>query len=127
MVLGDLELAVRAWRASVTLRREGEAVLGLVVRFDLKDAAAAAAFDALVVQTGEKIQTEEPGTLLYLVHTVEDAPLSRVFYEVYADRSAFDAHEQTPHVQRFLAEREQHIADLRVEFVTPVGGKNLPA
>ncbi len=59
--------------------------------------------------------------------TVDDDPLSRVFFEVYADRAAFEAHEQTAHVRHFLAEREQYIAGLRVEFVTPVGGKNVPA
>jgi quinol monooxygenase YgiN len=101
-------------------------VFGLVVRFDLKDAAAAQEFDVLVAETGKLIESSEPGTLLYTVNTVADAPLSRIFYEVYADREAFEAHEATEHVKHFLAEREQYIADLRVEFVTPVGGKNLP-
>ncbi len=40
-------------------------MLGLVVRFDLRDAAAADGFDALVAATGERIRAEEPGTLLY--------------------------------------------------------------
>lgn len=102
-------------------------MFGLVVRFDLKDAAAAEAFDALVAATGDQIRAAEPGTVLYVVNAVAEAPLSRVFYEVYADRAAFEAHEETPHVRRFLAEREQYIADLRVEFVTPVGGKGVPA
>lgn len=101
-------------------------MFGLVVRFDLKNAAAAEAFDALVAETAEKIRSE-PGTLLYAVNRVEGAPLSRVFYEVYADRAAFEAHEATPHVKRFLAERQQYIADLRVESLTPTGGKGLPA
>lgn len=100
-------------------------MFGLVVRFDLKDEAAAEAFDALVAKTAEGIRSE-PGTLLYIVNRVEGAPLSRVFYEVYADREAFEAHEATPHVKHFLAEREQYISDLRVEFLTPTGGKGLP-
>ncbi|MBA2473805.1 MAG: antibiotic biosynthesis monooxygenase [Pseudonocardiales bacterium] len=101
-------------------------MFGLVVRFDLKDATAAKAFDELVAETGKKIASDEPGTLLYVVNTVEDVPLARVLYEVYADRDAFDAHENMSHVVRFLAEREQYITSLRVEFLTPVGGKNLP-
>jgi quinol monooxygenase YgiN len=101
-------------------------MFGLVVRFDLVDDEAAKAFDAMVEETGKLIKSEEPGTLLYAVNRVDDAPLSRVFYEVYADREAFEAHEETAHVKRFLAEREQYIANLRVEFLTPVGGKNLP-
>lgn len=99
---------------------------GLVARFDLKDTGAAEAFDALVAETRELIRTAEPGTLVYAINKVDDAPLSRIFYEVYADRAAFEAHEGTSHVKRFLAERERHIANVRVEFLTPVGGKNLP-
>lgn len=101
-------------------------MFGLVVRFDLVDEDAAVAFDTLVAWTGESIREREPGTLLYAVNKVQDAPLSRVFYEVYADKNAFEAHEQTPHVKRFLSEREQYIAETRVEFLTPSGGKNLP-
>jgi quinol monooxygenase YgiN len=106
--------------------RGGALMLGLVVRFDLRDADAADRFDALVTATTEKIQAEEPGTLAYVVSTVEGAPLSRVFFEVYADRAAFEAHERAEHVRSFLSQREQYVAGLRVEFVTPVGGKNVP-
>lgn len=101
-------------------------MFGLVVRFDLVDEDAAMAFDALTASTGDGIRAQEPGTLLYSVNRVQDAPLSRVFYEVYADREAFEAHEATPHVKRFLAERDQYIANTRVEFLTPTGGKNVP-
>lgn len=99
---------------------------GLIVRFDLVDEHAAREFDALVARTGEAIREREPGTLLYAVNEVADAPLSRVFYEVYADCIAFEAHEATPHVKTFLAEREQYITRTRVEFLKPTGGKNVP-
>lgn len=101
-------------------------MFGLTVRFDLKDEDAAQGFDHLVAETAPGIREQEPGTLLYAVHTVEDAPLARVFYEMYADREAFEAHESQPHTKRFLSERDQYIAETRVEFLTPTGGKNLP-
>jgi len=101
-------------------------VFGLVVWFELRDAVAAEAFDRLVAETGERIRASEPGTLAYVVHTVEGHPLSRLFYEVYADRAAFEAHEATEHVRRFLTEREAYVATFRVELVTPVGGTGLP-
>jgi len=101
-------------------------MFALMVRFDLIDEQAAALFDELVEKTGELIRTSEPGTLLYAVNEVNDAPLARVFYEVYTDRSAFDAHERGDHVRTFLSQREQYIANVRVEFLTPTGGKNLP-
>ena len=96
---------------------------GLVVRFDLKDAAAAEAFDRLVAETTEHTRAAEPGTLMYVTHRVADAPLSRVFYEIYTDRSAFEAHEKTEHIRNFLAERAAYVSSFRVEFVTPTGGK----
>ncbi|MBE8518137.1 antibiotic biosynthesis monooxygenase [Amycolatopsis sp. H6(2020)] len=99
----------------------------LVVRFDLRDETCAAAFDALVEETGRGIASHEPGTLVYATHRVEEAPLARVFYEVYRDRDAFNEHEQQPHTLRFLAERDQYIKSTRVEFITPATAKGLPA
>ena len=52
----------------------------LLIRFDLKDEAAARGFDALAEETIAAVQALEPETLIYVVHRVEDAPLSRVFY-----------------------------------------------
>ncbi len=98
---------------------------GLFVRFELKDEAAAAGFDELVARTAPLIVTEEPGTLVYRVHPVEGALLSRAFYEIYADHAAFEAHEQQPHVKQFLAEREQFLDSYRVEFLGPGLGKGL--
>lgn len=101
-------------------------MFALVVRFDLRDEEAAAGFDRLVAETAPLIGSEEPGTLIYTTHTVEGAPLSRLFYELYADRAAFEAHEEQPHVKRFLAAREEFVADFRVEFLSPPGGKGVP-
>lgn len=90
----------------------------LAVRFELKDEAAAAAFDRLVEETGDGIRHLEPGTLAYITHYVEGEPLVRVFYELYQDQAAFEEHERQPHTLRFLSERKQYIAAFRVEFLT---------
>jgi quinol monooxygenase YgiN len=100
-------------------------MFGLVVRFELRDAGAAEAFDALVRVLVEKIMATEPGTLVYATHTVEDAPLARIFYEVYRDRAAFEAHESQPHTAHFLSERERHVTSFRVEFLAPAAAKGL--
>lgn len=97
-------------------------MFALVVRFDLVDASSAVRFDALVQQLLPGIAAHEPGTLVYTVHTVVDAPLSRVFYECYADRDAFAEHERQPHTTTFLRGREPLLADARVELLTPTGG-----
>ena len=95
-------------------------MFALVVRFDLLDPASADRFDALVADLLPQIAAAEPGTLVYTVHTVADAPLSRIFYECYADRDAFDEHERQPHTRHFLDAREVVLAGQRVEFLTPV-------
>lgn len=98
-------------------------MFALVVRFYLRDEAAAEGFDALVAETAPKIRDEEPGTLIYAVHRVKDAPLSRVFYELYESREAFDQHEENEHTKWFLAEREQYLTGVRVEFLDSPTGK----
>jgi quinol monooxygenase YgiN len=92
-------------------------MFALVVRFDLV-AGAAEAFDALVDETLGLIRAREPQTVIYACHQVEGAPNSRILYELYEDRAAFDEHESGEHVRRFLAEREQFLArPPRVEFL----------
>ncbi|WP_371653495.1 MULTISPECIES: putative quinol monooxygenase [unclassified Streptomyces] len=96
---------------------------GLVVRFTLHDERAAAAFDELCASTLEGIKTSEPGTLTYVSHAPEGEPLVRVFYELYADRAAFEAHEEQPHTKHFLAERAQYLAGVEVTFLDVIAGK----
>jgi quinol monooxygenase YgiN len=91
-------------------------VFALVVRFDLK-AGAGEAFDQLVAETVAQIERHEPGTVIYACHTVHSERNARVFYELYEDRAAFEAHEEAEHVKRFLRLREQFVDHLRVEFL----------
>jgi quinol monooxygenase YgiN len=110
----------------MTTRRgeEGDPVstgYALTVRFSLRDTEAAQQFDALVARTAEGIRTE-PGTLVYVVHTPVDEPLVRVFYELYADRDAFQAHEDQTHTKHFLAAREQFLTSTEVTFLNELGG-----
>lgn len=99
----------------------------LVVRFELRDEESAVAFDRLVNETGRAIEADEPGTLVYVTHRVDGAPLSRIFYEVYRDRAAFEEHERQPHTMRFLDERSKYVATTRVEFVDPTTAKGIPS
>ncbi|TLQ38754.1 putative quinol monooxygenase [Streptomyces marianii] len=93
----------------------------LTVRFTLRDAEAAQQFDELVARTATGIR-EEPGTLVYAVHEPVDEPLVRVFYELYADRAAFQAHEDQAHTKHFLAAREQYLANTEVMFLNELEG-----
>lgn len=94
-------------------------MFAIAVRFDLTDAAAATRFDDLVARTVPGILAEEPGTLVYTPHLLDDEPLARLFYEVYADRDAHRAHEARPATADFLEEVRTLVTSVRAEFLTP--------
>ncbi len=98
-------------------------MFGLTVRFTCKDQASAEAYDKLVAETVEQIKAHEPGTLVYAVHTVRDQPLQRIFYELYRDKDAFDAHGAAPHTRRYLAERDRYLASTEVDWLSLQTGK----
>jgi quinol monooxygenase YgiN len=80
-----------------------------------------AEFDRLAEQTAEQVRTGEPGTLVYVIHLVPNAPLQRIFYEIYRDRAAFERHEDQPYMQRFVADRRSlvlatNVIELRLKF-----------
>jgi quinol monooxygenase YgiN len=91
----------------------------LLVRFELPDAATVQAFDALTAEAVPLIRAHEPGTLVYNPHTVEGAPHSRVFYEVYRDREAHAEHERQPHTEQFLTALRALVTETRVEVLSP--------
>ncbi len=78
-------------------------------------------FDRLAEQTAEEVRTGEPDTLVYVIHLVPNAPMQRIFYEIYRDRDAFDSHESQPYMQRFAAERRScvlatNVIELRLKY-----------
>jgi quinol monooxygenase YgiN len=86
-------------------------------------------FDRLAEEAAEYVRTGEPDTLVYVIHLVPNAPLQRIFYEIYRDRAAFDAHESQPYMQRFVAERRTcvlatNVIELRLKYakVAPLPG-----
>ncbi len=93
-------------------------MFALVVRFTVKPDCEDE-FDDLVAATVTEIERCETGTLVYISHRVEDSPRVRIFYELYRDRAAFDAHEQQPHIRQFLAQRERLLDSVQVDFVSP--------
>jgi len=58
---------------------------------------------------------------VYVIHLVPNAPMQRIFYEIYRDRAAFDRHENQPYMQRFVADRRAcvlatNVIELRVKY-----------
>lgn len=98
-------------------------MFAIVVRFDLIDEDAARVFDALAQEALAGITEYEPGTLVYAVHTVQDAPLSRVFYEVYVSREAHAEHGANAHTDRLLSKVRALTTGVRAEYLTAPNGK----
>jgi quinol monooxygenase YgiN len=78
-------------------------------------------FDRLAELTAEEVRTGEPDTLVYVIHLVPNAPMQRIFYEIYRDRAAFDSHESQPYMQRFVTERRScvlatNVIELRLKY-----------
>src|SRR5689334_8439306 len=91
-------------------------------------------FDRLAEEAAEYVRTGEPDTLVYVIHLVPNAPLQRIFYEIYRDPAAFDSQESQPYMQRFVAERRScvlatNVIELRLKYakVAPLPGPQPPA
>ena len=98
-------------------------MFGLCVRFTCRDQSSAEAYDRLVAETVEAIKVNEPGTLVYASHLVEGQPLQRIFYELYRDRDAFEAHEASSATRHYLDQRDQYLASTEVDWLTLQTGK----
>ncbi|MEV6840519.1 antibiotic biosynthesis monooxygenase [Streptomyces sp. NPDC051133] len=96
--------------------------IALCVRFTLREGAGEA-FDELVREAAAAVRAHEPGTLVYACCEVEGAPNQRLFYELYADRAAFDEHARQPHVRHFLRECEKYAESTLIERLRPYAGK----
>jgi quinol monooxygenase YgiN len=78
-------------------------------------------FDRLAEQAAEQVRIREPDTLVYVIHLVPNAPMQRIFYEIYRDRAAFESHENQPYMKRFVADRRAcvlatNVIDLRLKY-----------
>jgi quinol monooxygenase YgiN len=66
-------------------------------------------FDRLTRRVVKQVRTQEPDTLVYIVHAVPSAPMQRILYEVYRDRAAYETHKRQPYVVSFEADRRPYV------------------
>jgi len=66
-------------------------------------------FDQLTERVVDLVRSREPDTLVFIVHAVPSAPMQRILYEVYRDRSAYQWHTQQAHVQQFEADKRPYV------------------
>jgi quinol monooxygenase YgiN len=101
-------------------------MFGLVVRFEVRPDTADA-FDALVARTIPLIAEHEAGTIIYAVHRVDGEPHARVFYELYRDHDAFEAHGDQPHIHHFVSGwRDLLVGPPRMTFLDPTATIGIP-
>lgn len=65
-----------------------------------------AEFERAILANADGAKSREPGCLRFDVSQKEDDPAAWLFYEVYKDSAAFDAHRGTPHFAAY-----QEVAD----------------
>ena len=93
---------------------------GRILIFTLLDDRAAD-FDRFAEQAAEEVGPGSPTPWCAAIHLVPNAPMQRIFYEIYRDRAAFDRHENQPYMQRFVADRRAcvlatNVIELRVKY-----------
>ena len=70
----------------------------------------------------------EPNNLLYFLHEDRESPGHFVFYEIFASRADFDAHNATPHVQAWFARLgELALGGVKVVRMDVLGHAPLPS
>jgi autoinducer 2-degrading protein len=65
-----------------------------------------AEFERAILTNADAARTREPGCLRFDVSQREDDPSQWLFYELYKDGAAFDAHRASPHFAAY-----QQVAD----------------
>ena len=58
-------------------------------------------FEAAAKEMIATVRTAEPGTLAYILHKNSKDPTEFIYYELYQDQAAFDAHGKTDHMKAF--------------------------
>ncbi|HEU4730814.1 MAG TPA: putative quinol monooxygenase [Kofleriaceae bacterium] len=64
------------------------------------------ALAALLAEQAAAVRAAEPGCLVYRPHRSAKDPDVFVFYEMYQDDAAFEAHRKAPHLTAFRERRE---------------------
>jgi len=84
-------------RMAQAAHHEEAAPITQIVKFKLKAGNEDAAIKLLQTMTAA-VEKEEPGVLAYIAHRSKKDPSEVVFFEVYKDQAAVDAHGTTAHM-----------------------------
>ena len=95
---------------------------GLMVRIaELEiDPAQLGAYKVILAEEQEASVRLEPGVLMLHSVALADSPTSIRLLEVYASRSAYEAHIQSPHFVKYKTSTETMVKSLRLVDTTPI-------
>ena len=107
---------------SGTAREAAPGSAGLMVRIaELEiDPAQLDAYKAILAEEQEASVRLEPGVLMLHSVALADGPTSIRLLEVYASRSAYAAHIQSPHFVKYKTSTETMVKSLRLVDTTPI-------
>ena len=94
-----LRMTAEVKRRNSTLKRRGCATYTLLVTIQLKPQHREAFIQEMLADARSALEAE-PGVVQFDMHQAEDDPNRFYMYEVFRDEAAFQAHLQTPHVDR---------------------------
>jgi quinol monooxygenase YgiN len=78
------------------------------------------AYKAILAEEQEASVRLEPGVLMLHSVALADSPTSIRLLEVYASRSAYEAHIQSPHFVKYKTSTETMVRALRLVDTTPI-------
>lgn len=78
------------------------------------------AYKAILAEEQEASVRLEPGVLMLHSVALADSPTSIRLLEVYASRSAYEAHIQSPHFVKYKTSTEKMVKSLRLVETTPI-------
>jgi len=70
--------------------------------------------------------TDEPGTLVYVMHEADDDPDVVVSYELFADEDALEAHKASPVVAAVMPRLGALVAEGSFRRLNPAAATGLP-
>ena len=70
--------------------------------------------------------SDEPGTLVYVMHEAADDPDTVVSYELFADEAALEAHKASPAVAGVMPRLQPLVAEGSFRRLTPALQTGLP-
>jgi len=81
---------------------------------------------ALLRELVDAAATDEPGTLVYVMHEADDDPDVVVSYELFADEAALEAHKASPAVAAVMPRLGPLVADGSFRRLNPALAAGLP-